>query len=234
MVRLLFYSIWILLSLSSVFAAESDFCSVCRLQNHTGHRGGGDPKFCSYPENSLTALKSFAICGDDSLKTYLEFDVNSTRDGELVVFHGPQLKKMIYFEDNKQVLAEVGVTTEKQFKKLNTYDLDYSVLRKLKLVGIGQEHIPTLDEYLLAYSQFGLRYLIIPDLKFVDANYIDLLFDKLHDFQLVHQIIVQPYATNFRWAKLGEQGRNRVCQNFIKYSNSFDTSDFKNRCDLQL
>lgn len=227
------FAIGIFFSAPVAFAAKVDFCSVCKLQSHTGHRGGGDPKFCSYPENSMTALKSFAVCGDDTKKKYLEFDINTTRDGELIVFHGPQLKKMIEFEENEAIFAQIGVSTKKQFKKLNTFDLDYAFLKQLKLKGIGSERIPLLDDYFLAYAQFGLKILIVPDLKFVHHTQIDLLFDKLFDFKQLHQEEVKPYATSTRWRKLGQEGRERVCQNLKKYAGSFNTKDFKNRCDLK-
>lgn len=49
------------------------------------HRG----LMANYPENTLIALESALLCG----ASYIEFDVQCTADGELVVFHDVDLHR---------------------------------------------------------------------------------------------------------------------------------------------
>lgn len=50
----------------------------------------------SYPENTLIALESALLCG----ATYIEFDVQCTADGELVVFHDTELLRTTGIQGN--------------------------------------------------------------------------------------------------------------------------------------
>ena len=50
----------------------------------------------SYPENTLISLESALLCG----ATYIEFDVQCTADGELVVFHDTELLRTTGIQGN--------------------------------------------------------------------------------------------------------------------------------------
>ena len=78
------------------------------FSRNLGHRvGAGSGEFHKdLPENSLIAMKAALIGRDDdppgifplqfnSRFFYMEFDVQETADGELVVFHDKHIKRMI-------------------------------------------------------------------------------------------------------------------------------------------
>ena len=50
----------------------------------------------SYPENTLISLESALLCGAN----YIEFDVQCTADGELIVFHDTELLRTTGIQGN--------------------------------------------------------------------------------------------------------------------------------------
>lgn len=186
-------------------------CANCALVTMTGHRGGGDPEFCPYPENSILALRAFSICGNNEKKKYLEFDINSTKDGKLIVYHGPQLKKMVSFEENISVFQKIGIVSLKQFNKLTVNDLNYSFIKNLKLKGVGEQGIPLLDDYLDSSLRFGLHLKLVPDVKYVAPHLFKTLSQKLKSFGVRNKISVKPNITSYRWRELGSEGRKQMC-----------------------
>lgn len=96
------------------------------------HRGGTH----LWPENSLLAFRKTAALPVG----YVEFDVQQTRDGVLVVHHDARVDRTT---DGTGAVA----------------DFSFAELRKLVIIGSGGERIPTFDELLgiFAPSPVNLR-----------------------------------------------------------------------------
>lgn len=93
------------------------------------HRGGTH----LWPENSLLAFRETAKLAVD----YVEFDVQQTSDGALIVHHDATLDRMT---DGS---GPVGALT-----------LD--ALRRLVVIGAGGEPVPTLDEVIAVFQPTGI------------------------------------------------------------------------------
>ena len=97
--------------------------AIPHLVAHRGHME-------LYPENTLLSIEAALQCG----ATYVEFDVQSTADGQLVVFHDSQLERT------------TGV-------KGNLFELTYEELKNIRAhepqrfsLAFFNEHIPMLSE----------------------------------------------------------------------------------------
>ena len=88
------------------------------------HRGGAG----NWPENTMPAFQGAMDLGF----RYIETDVHATRDGVLLAFHDDQLDR---------VTDKVGVIAEMDFADVSRARVD------------GIEHIPRLEELLLAFPQ---------------------------------------------------------------------------------
>ena len=82
------------------------------------HRGYS----AKYPENSLRAFEEAFKAGADGI----ELDVRLTKDGKLIVFHDPDMKRIFGLDKKGR-------------------DMDYSDIEKLRF---GGEKVPTLEEVL--------------------------------------------------------------------------------------
>lgn len=185
---------------------RENLCALCKTGKPDGHRSGGD--YCEYPENSLLAMKALIQCGQNKhpkgLK-YIEFDLNSTKDGHLVVFHGPKLKKYFKYSDDPALFKELEQKTGKKFKKIQIADLDLADIKRLNL-GMDQE-IPTLEEYLEGADQFGLKSQLVPDLKSVRAQHIPQMMSALKKYKEEHVAAgdykgIKIFSTSHRWKNL--------------------------------
>lgn len=160
-------------------------CSV--NAKNLGHRAGGGKKeyYSHLPENSLIALQH-SIEGIQFHKDflYLEFDIQETADGRVVVFHDKSIKRMISYEQNKkeldQIYSELGLST-KLFgrKKLKVKDLTFEQLRRLHLTDHPDQKVPTLEEFLSLSKEQGLIKPMAVELKYIRSEATKLRILKL-------------------------------------------------------
>ncbi len=190
--RVLFKFILLFLTfISSVFA-------------NYGHRGGGDIH-THLPENSLIVLEE-SLMGENAIQfhenfEYLEFDVQETKDHELVVFHDKKLKRMIpYSGENKVVydeLLESNHAKRASYKRLKIKDLTLEELRRFHLKGHPDQKIPTLEEYLNLAKELGLKKPVAVEIKSLHSNegrerLLELVSDYYHEYAKDEEIIFVP------------------------------------------
>ncbi len=140
-----------------------------------GHRaGGGKGEYYSHlPENSLVALEhSLNDIQFDNEFLYLEFDIQETKDGKLVVFHDKTIRRMI---NKKQNIESLNIIYEENdvsyFKKklnlLKIYELTYEQLQTLHLTDHPDQKVPTLEEFLALSKEVGLRKPMSVEIKYI-------------------------------------------------------------------
>jgi glycerophosphoryl diester phosphodiesterase len=93
---------------------------------HRGYSG-------KYPENTLLALKKAAEAGADGV----EFDVRTTKDSKLVVFHD---------NDLKHLCKKKGKLSDKRYSELKDYTVDG---QKIPLLTEVLEYLKTTDMKLI-------------------------------------------------------------------------------------
>lgn len=194
---------------------RDNLCVLCGSGKPDGHRSGGD--YCKYPENSLLVMKALIQCGQNKHPkglSYMEFDLNSTKDGHLIVFHGPKLKKYFKWSDDPALFAELEKKTGKKFSKISISDLELEDVKKLNL-GMDQK-IPTLGEYLDAADQFGLKSELVPDLKYIEPQHIPNMLQQLKDYKDKHVSNgdykgIKIFSTAHRWGELSREAKVQVC-----------------------
>ena len=117
---------------------ESDFFELPRLRV-IAHRGASG----SYPENTLPAFRAAAELG----ALYCELDVRMTRDGEIVVSHD---------EDLRRVTGHEGIVSEMTLEEVKAADAGYnfSAAGHRRYPFRGQNiRVPTLSEVLVELPQ---------------------------------------------------------------------------------
>ncbi len=119
-----------------------------------GHRGAGG----RFPENTLKAIEYAIEIGVD----IVEVDVRSTRDGELVVFHDPDLKRLFGID-----------------KKVR--DLEYRWIREN--LRLGDQYIPLLSEVL---DLIGDRVGLFIEVKEPDT--VEKIVEMVEEYGLVDSI----------------------------------------------
>lgn len=99
----------------------------------------------------------------DSRFLYLEFDVQETADGRLVLFHDNDLARMLPEQGaNKtsyqKIYADlgIGVDSGRLPKTLHVHDLTYAQLSTLSLKGTSTERVPLLAEFLADCERWRL------------------------------------------------------------------------------
>lgn len=171
-----------------------------------GHRAsGGSGEYHSFlPENSLVALEAGLLgwngeapIQDHKKYTYLEFDVQETRDGHLVVFHDKTISRMIpNTAENKVVFNELFMDTEfrSRFKKqkvkykdLKIFDFTLDELKRLQLAGSYEQQVPTLNEFLDSAARFQLRKPIIVEIKYLKTEQVKReLLHRIKEFREIY------------------------------------------------
>ena len=189
--------------------------SISVYSKNLGHRaGGGKGEYYSYlPENSSSALKASLLeLQYDKNFLYLEFDIQETLDGKVVIFHDKYIKRMISYKQNKEVLDEIYTEInasflQRKFNKIKINELTYEQLMRLHLTDHPQQKVPTLDQFIETSEELGLikpmtvelKYLhssaakleVIKNLKKFNDNYMknaDIIFEKEYDL---------PFRTGF-------------------------------------
>ena len=131
-----------------------------------GHRGGA----AGYPENTLAAFKKTVELGADGV----EFDVQLTKDGEIVVIHdelidrtisGSGLVKDYTLQELRQMSAGEFFSPEFKGEKLPTLAEVLEVVQNLEVINIELKNYlpyPGLEEKVLKLvDQFKIREQII-------------------------------------------------------------------------
>ncbi|OUR96841.1 hypothetical protein A9Q84_10920 [Halobacteriovorax marinus] len=143
-----------------------------------GHRAGGGKKeyYSHLPENSLTALEH-SIEGIQYRKDflYLEFDIQETKDGEIVIFHDKYIKRMISYKQNKleldRIYDELGLSSSSRKRhKVKIQQLTFSQLRRLHLTDHPDQLVPTLSEFIRVSKQQGLIKPMTVELKYIRTD----------------------------------------------------------------
>lgn len=130
-----------------------------------GHRGAS----ADAPENTLAALVLAAEHGADGV----EFDVQQTADGELVVIHDDTVDR---------TTNGTGVVTKMTLAQLRELD-----------AGSGQS-IPTLDEVFETLGQHILYNVEVKEISLRDRGTETAVSDRIHAHNLETRVIVSSFS----------------------------------------
>jgi glycerophosphoryl diester phosphodiesterase len=165
--------------------------SINTFSKNLGHRaGGGKGEYYSHlPENSLSALEASLLeLQYDKDFVYLEFDIQETKDGEVVIFHDKYIRRMISKKQNKeeldQIYSEIGASfIKRKFNLIKIKDLTYEQLMRLHLTDHPSQRVPTLDEYIEKSEELGLIKPMTVELKYLHSSKAKLeVIRKLKEF----------------------------------------------------
>ena len=166
-----------------------------------GHRGIA----ARYPENTLPSFEAAIRLGVD----LIEFDVNVTRDGELVVIHDNTVDRT---SDRK------GRTRDYTLAELKSFDFSYKFPDAFRGV-----QIPTLREVLQLAADARDTLLLNVEIKDMAHDTVDRTVQMLHDFGLAERSVIACFdAEIIRYAKAAHpemrcQGfPGRYMENFTK------------------
>lgn len=133
---------------------------------------------------------------------YLEFDVQETYDGKLVLFHDDGLRRMLDSKENAEAKKALESSAElkkrlgktPKFSSLKIKDLTFAELQMFQLKGEGNQRIPELKTYMANAKAWGLIKPLILEIKNIrsDAAIAEML-DLMQDFYfeyMVHQDVI--------------------------------------------
>ena len=132
-----------------------------------GHRGIK----AKYPENTMASFRAAIELGVD----LIEFDVNVTRDGELVVIHDNSIDRT----SNK-----TGITRDYTLEELKSFDFGGWFDEAFK-----GEKIPTLREVLTLVAPFE-NLLLNVEIKDMNYETVDSTVKMLKEFGLVDRSVI--------------------------------------------
>lgn len=145
------------------------------------HRGASSYE----PENTLAAFRRAIDMGCDAI----EFDVRFTKDGVPVVIHDEDLKRVS------------GLS-----KKVRELTLD----EIKRIIVMGKEHIPTVDEVL---SEVGSKTIIFMEIKeLVDEKYIVRM---LRDYNVIDRSLIISF--NYEYLKMVKALDNSIEIGLLTY-----------------
>jgi len=135
-----------------------------------GWRSGSD-LYPDLPEHSLALLRASlgGVDGRDPIQPhndfeYLEFSVQESADGELIVFHDDTVARLLpYTKKNvniyelhfQEYIPSSRKKRAKKIGKLKISQLPYDKLKRLYIDGNSDQHVPTLEEYLATIRSSG-------------------------------------------------------------------------------
>ena len=185
------------------------FLTTQLLAGNLGHRGGSD-WYRDLPENSLIVLEASlrGLEGKPPIQyrdnfDYLEFDVQETKDGHLVVFHDSKIKRMLPNSGkNVEVYKQLKDETGKKYSKLKMKYLTLEQVKRLWIWGNTDQKVPTLQEFLDAAAEYGLYKPVSLEIKYLLTQEglhkaIDILAQFRDDY-LADQEIVYTEDFDFR------------------------------------
>jgi hypothetical protein len=251
---------------TSKVLAQDDYQEAAKIRN-IGHRvGAGSGEVNSHlPENSLIALK-VALLGSPASErliggrkivrpalspiqfrsdfVYLEFDVQETYDGELVLFHDRTVQRMVPYDGENQkkldrLALEIGKGISQRIdpKELKISQLTLSQLKTLDLAGVPGEKVPTLKEFLNGALAWGLVKPLTLEIKYLRtdkaketmiselARFRDLWLQK-HRVEFENKYDLDPSGVGFlsfpskfkkAFGKKGSAERKYWCQRFNQH-----------------
>ena len=212
------------------------------MAGNWGHRAGADV-YEDLPENTLIALEAslVGIDGHPAIQynkkfEYLEFDVQETLDGELVILHDKTIERMLPNSGkNKEVFAKLmedkdfadrvpskksgwwifsSKSKKKDFGELRIKDMKLSEIKQLFVWGTTDQKIPTLREFLEASERFQLQKPVGVEVKYLQTDKArQELLDTVAEFRdgyMKHQNII--YVDDFN---LGDEA------NFLSFKKKF-------------
>tara|TARA_R110002072_G_scaffold64203_3_gene159510 strand:+ start:119208 stop:119963 length:756 start_codon:yes stop_codon:yes gene_type:complete len=173
-------------------AIISILLSIEVYSKNIGHRASGGPNeyYTDLPENSRASLKkSLAEIQYQSDYLYLEFDIQETYDGKLVVFHDRSIDRMLPYEENQKSFDKLyrnlkflkRVPFERRaIRNFYISDFKYKELLNFNLKG-SREKIQTLDAFLKVMKSSNLMKPVSIDVKYIHSvEAKEKLFKKLH------------------------------------------------------
>ncbi|PSC70906.1 glycerophosphodiester phosphodiesterase [Micractinium conductrix] len=161
----------LLLLAAAVAGSAALVAAVAALpDDDTGHRGGAEGYDGPHCENTVEAalalLEREAREGPLPRFPYLEFDVQETADGELVVFHDSLLTRAFPAGSaNAAAIEQLEAGTGAPFSLLTVQDLTAAQLQSLALGGRAGVHVPTLQQFLDACDAAGARRSLAVEIK---------------------------------------------------------------------
>lgn len=129
----------------NTYQHEGKYKTSFKKGRNAGHRLGSDV-IKSYPDNTLEVLEAFISINGQGHETfkYFEFDVNSTSDNRLVVYHDKEFKKKEF--------------KGRAFYKTKIKDMTFSKVRSIRIQGKYQ--IPTLQEVMNVLADLDSRVIV--------------------------------------------------------------------------
>lgn len=166
-----------------------------------GHRGIS----AKYPENTLISFEAAINAGVD----VIEFDVNLTKDGELVVIHD---------RDIARTSDREGLTRNYTLDELKSYDFGYPAKFADKYKGT---QIPTLREVLTLVNKMSDTLLLNVEIKDMDHATVDKTIAMLREFSLAERSVIACFdAEIIRYTK--KTYPDMICQGFPgRYMSNF-------------
>lgn len=139
-----------------------------------GHRG-----ICAqYPENTLVSFESAIRLGVD----LIEFDINVTKDGELVIIHDNDIARTSNGE---------GLVRSYTLKELKTFDF------ASKFKGWKQkEEIPTLRELLTMVNTMTKDICLNVEIKDMTEEAVDKTLATLQEFDILDRCVIACFDAN--------------------------------------
>lgn len=144
--------------------AKKDFIPVL------GHRGIS----AKYPENTLLSFAKAIELGVD----LIEFDVNITKDGQLVVIHDNAIDR---------TSDHTGLTRDYSLKELKSFDFGYPAKFADAFKGV---QIPTLEEVLTLVKEKSDTLLLNVEIKDMDHAVVDQTIAMLKRFDLCDRSVI--------------------------------------------
>lgn len=172
-----------------------------------GHRGIA----AKYPENTLISFEAAIDLGAD----LIEFDINVTRDGELVVIHD---------SDIARTSDHAGLTRDYTLAELKTFDFGYPAKYGDRFKGA---QIPTLREVLTLVKRKSDRVLLNVEIKDTEYQTVDATIAMLHEFGLVERSVIACFdARILRYTKAAHP--HMRCQGFPgRYMKNFTDETYR-------
>jgi glycerophosphoryl diester phosphodiesterase len=186
--------------------------------SNIGHRVGAGHRgyYKALPENSIVALKAaligfdhYAPLQDRSDFIYVEFDLQETADGEIVLFHDKGFKRMLPNNSINRDAIELILSepaTIKRMKGKNNYknlQIKHLTLKQIQTLILAQtttERVPTLQYFLQKSLQWNIKKPMTFEIKYF-----------------------QTHATRLKLIKLVKEYKNiYITQQDIKFENKFD------------
>ncbi len=145
-----------------------------------GHRG-----ICAkYPENTMPSFEAAIKLGVD----IIEFDVNMTKDGELVVIHDKTIDR---------TSDHIGRTRDYDLSELKSFDFGIRFGESFRGV-----QIPTLRELLTYVSENTDTLLLNVEIKDYTYEVVDATVAMLHEFGLAERSVIACFnAEMIRYTK---------------------------------